>query len=300
MEWFLSGEAAAAAPLLAAFDAAAREGHITRAAARLGVPQSSVSRRIKTLEQVVGLPLFHPVGRGVALTAAGRELHDRTAGLIRDLDDAIGTVRSHADPDRGLIRFGFPLTLGPVSIPSMLADFHRIAPRIRLRLVQSHGAALAEMVRDGRLDLAVMIPPPDDLPATVLGHQPLLLHVATSHRLAGRARVGLADLAAEHFIAGPPSYHIRQVLERCCADAGFAPHIAFEISEFETIRVLVAHGLGVALLPRAETPIAGTVTVPVRDVDDRTIGLVTGTRELSPVAARLHDHLGAHTDRFGG
>lgn len=300
MEWFLSEEAAAVAPLLAAFDAAAREGHITHAADRLGVPQSSVSRRTKTLENTVGLSLFQPVGRGVALTPAGRELHDRTRDLIRDLDDAIGAVRRHADPDSGVVRFGFPLTLGPVSVPSLLADFHRAAPRIRLHLVQAHGAALADMVRDGRLDLAVMIPPPVDLPATVLGRQPLRLHVATAHRLAGRDTVDLTDLADEHFIAGPPSYHIREVLETCCAEAGFAPHIAFEISEFETVRVLVAHGLGVALLPPAETPVAGTATVPVRGVVDRIIGLATGTRELSPPAARLHEHLTAHADRFRG
>ncbi|MGI9210701.1 MAG: LysR substrate-binding domain-containing protein [Rhodococcus sp. (in: high G+C Gram-positive bacteria)] len=291
MDRFLSDETASVVPLLAAFDAAAREGHITHAADRLGVPQSSVSRRIKALEHTMGVSLFQQIGRGVALTTAGRELHARTRETIRELDDAINTVRSHADPDSGIVRFGFPLTLGPVSVPSLLAEFHRDAPRIRLHLVQAHGEALAAMVRDGRLDLAVMIPPPEDLVVTVLGSQPLLLHVADTHPLAERDRVDLGELADEHFIAGPPTYHVRTELDNYCRAAGFDPYIAFEISEFDTIRALVAEGLGIALLPRAEIPQPGVATVQVSGIADRPIGLATGTRHPSPAALRLHTHV---------
>jgi len=291
MDRFLSDETASIVPLLAAFDAAAREGHITHAADRLGVPQSSVSRRIKALEHTMGVSLFQQIGRGVALTTAGRELHARTRETIRELDDAINTVRSHADPDSGIVRFGFPLTLGPVSVPSLLAEFHRDAPRIRLHLVQAHGEALAAMVRDGRLDLAVMIPPPEDLVVTVLGSQPLLLHVADTHPLAERDRVDLGELADEHFIAGPPTYHVRTELDNYCRAAGFDPYIAFEISEFDTIRALVAQGLGIALLPRAEIPQPGVATVQVSGIADRPIGLATGTRHPSPAALRLHTHV---------
>ena len=291
MDRFLSDETASIVPLLAAFDAAAREGHITHAAQRLGVPQSSVSRRIKTLEHFMGVTLFQQVGRGVSLTTAGHELHERTREAIRDLDDAIATVRSHADPDSGVVRLGFPLTLGPVSVPSLLADFHRDAPRIRLHLVQAHGEALAKMVREGRLDLAVMIPPPDDLPVTDLGRQPLLLHVADTHRLAARDRVDLSDLTEEHFIATPPTYHLRSALESCCRSAGFEPYVAFEISEFDTIRALVAQGLGIAILPRAETLQRRVATIPVAGIADRPIGLAMGTRHPSPAVLRLHDHI---------
>ncbi|MFC4603302.1 LysR family transcriptional regulator [Rhodococcus kronopolitis] len=298
MDWFLSDETASVVPLLAAFDAAAREGHITHAADRLGVPQSSVSRRIKSLEQALGVPLFQQMGRGVTLTTAGHELHQRTEAAIRELDDAITTVRSNADPDGGVVRFGFPLTLGPVSVPSLLAEFHRSAPRIRLHLVQSHGEALAQMVREGRLDLAVMIPPPADLPVTVLGSQRLLLHVANTHRLAHRERVDLDELTDEHFIASPRTYHVRKELERHCADAGFDPYIAFEISEFETIRALVARGLGIALLPRSETAVSGLTTVRVTGIDDRAIGLAIGTRHPSPAVHRLRTYITARSARL--
>ncbi|MEE2056264.1 LysR family transcriptional regulator [Rhodococcus artemisiae] len=299
MDGYRSGRIAEIVPLLAAFDTAATEGHITHAAAVLGVPQSSLSRRLKSLEQILGVALFQPVGRGVALTAAGRDLHERTRGALREIDDAVHVVRSNADPDSGSVRFGFPLTLGPVSIPSLLAEFHDTAPLIRFGLVQAHGEALCAMVREGRLDLAVVIPPPDDLPTVHLGTQRILLYVAPSHELAGRTQIDLAELAEERFIANPPDYHLRQLLETWCKEAGFVPQVAFEIGEFETARALVAQGLGVALLPVSERRVVadpGTsrddpVGIPLAGHRDRDIGLIRGNHRPTPAVARLHDHL---------
>ncbi|WFR71169.1 LysR family transcriptional regulator [Prescottella defluvii] len=298
MDEFRTSEAEGVAPLLTAFDAVAAEGHVTRAAELLGVPQSSISRRIRTLERTLGVQLFQQVGRGIALTAQGRDLFERTHGLVGALDDAIGVVRGNADPAGGLVRFGFPLTLGPVSIPSVLAEFHAVAPRIRLHLVQAHGDALAGMVRDGRLDLAVMIPPPEDLPLVVLGRQTIHLHVADTHRFANRARVDLAELADEAFIANPPSYHLRQLVDSWCAETGFTPRVSFEITEFETIRALVGHGLGVALLPTAETPHEGVVAVRLQGARERSIGLASGHHRPTPAVSRLRDHLVARASAF--
>ncbi|MFI7524811.1 LysR family transcriptional regulator [Nocardia salmonicida] len=292
--------AQALAPLLAAFDAAAEEGHFTRAAQRLGVPQSSLSRRVKTMEHLLGVALFQPVGRGVTLTPQGRDLYERTRGLVRALDDAVHRVRADADPDSGLVRFGFPLTLGPVSIPSLLAQFHTRAPRIRLHLVQAHGEALAEQVRDGRLDLAVMIPPPADLPTVDLGRQRIDLHVARTHPLARRTRVDLAELAEEAFIANPPSYQLRTLLDTWCAAAGFTPRVVFEITEFETLRALVALGQGVALLPAAEVDNPDLAVIPIDGERDREVGLVSGDHDSTLAVARLREFLIARRAAISG
>ncbi|MFD4351829.1 LysR family transcriptional regulator [Nocardia sp. NPDC058518] len=292
--------AQALAPLLSAFDAAAEEGHFTRAAQRLGVPQSSLSRRIKTMEQLLGVSLFQPVGRGVALTPQGRDLYERTRGLVRALDDAVHRVRADADPDSGLVRFGFPLTLGPVSIPSLLAQFHTRAPRIRLHLVQAHGEALAEQVRDGRLDLAVMIPPPSDLPTVDLGRQRIDLHVSRAHPLARRTHIDLAELADEAFIANPPSYQLRTLLDTWCAAVGFTPRVVFEITEFETLRALVALGQGVALLPAAEVANPDLAVIPIDGERDREVGLVSGDHDSTLAVARLREFLIARRAAISG
>ncbi|MFI9504147.1 LysR family transcriptional regulator [Nocardia sp. NPDC052566] len=289
-----SARIAALIPLLAAFDITADEGHITRAAQALGVPQSSLSRRLKAVEKTLGVQLFQPVGRGIALTPAGRELFERTHGLVRALDDAVTVVRGNADPDSGLVRFGFPLTLGPISVPALLTDFHTVAPRIRLHLVQAHGEALADLIRDGRLDLAVMIPSPVDLPSIPLGHQRIHLYVAHDHRLATRDAVDLAELSDEVFIANPPTYHLRHLLDSWCAEAGFTPNVTFEITEFETLRSLVAHGLGISLLPEPETPHPDLRRIALTAARDRTIGLVRGRHRPTPAVARLHSYIAGH------
>ncbi|MFE1591577.1 LysR family transcriptional regulator [Nocardia sp. NPDC058705] len=290
----------AVAPLLAAFDAAADAGHFTRAAQRLGVPQSSLSRRIKTLEQLLGVALFQPVGRGITLTPQGRDLYEHTRELVGALDDAIRRVRADADPESGLVRFGFPLTLGPVSVPSLLAQFHTRAPRIRLHLVQAHGEALAEQVREGRLDLAVMIPPPPDLPTVDLGRQRIDLHVARTHPLARRTHIDLAELADESFIANPPSYQLRTLLDTWCAAAGFTPRVVFEITEFETLRALVALGQGVALLPAAEVPNPDLAVIPIDGERDREVGLVSGDHDSTLAVARLREFLIARRAAISG
>ncbi len=297
MDEYSDTHTASIAPLLAAFDAAATEGHITRASEVLGVPQSSVSRRLKALERVLGIPLFQPVGRGVSLTASGRELFERTHHAVRTLDDAVAVVRANADPDSGLVRFGFPLTIGPQSVSSLLADFHVCVPRIRVHLVQAHGEALAEMIRDGRLDIAVLIPPPDDLDSIVLGSQTIRLHVASTHRLARRKEVSIEELADESFVASPPTFHLRTLLDAWCMDAGFAPRVPFEINEIETIRALVGAGLGIALLPGRESTDPRSVAIPLRDRRTRDIGLASGRHRPTAAVTRFHSHVMDHMGR---
>ncbi|WP_460718631.1 LysR substrate-binding domain-containing protein [Nocardia heshunensis] len=201
------------------------------------------------------------------------------------------------------MRFGFPFTLGPVSIPSLLADFHAGAPGIRLHLVQAHGTALVDMVRDGRLDLAVTIPAPDDLPTIILGFQRIDVYVSARHRLAGRAEIELAELADEAFIANPPTYHLRRVFDSWCAAAGFTPHVGVEITEFDTLRALVAQNLGIAVLPAPELPYPGLTRVALTGDRDRSIGLVAGNHRPTPAVQRLRDHIAAHAmsylDRAG-
>lgn len=92
----------------------------------------------------------------------------------------------------------------------------------------------------------------------------------------------------------------RSELDSWCAEAGFVPYVAFEITEFDTVRSLVAHDLGVALLPRAEVPTPGVHTIPVDGTKERTIALATGTGELPPAVERLHRHIVTHARRALG
>lgn len=294
----MSSESERLFPLLAAFDALATEGSVTGAAARLGVPQSSLSRRVHAVEEALGVPLVRRTGRTIVLTAQGREFHERTRDLVWSLDHTIRSLTENADPDAGLVRFGFPLSLSPRSVPGLLADFHTKFPRIRLNVVQAYGDELVRELRSGHLDVAIVIPAPTDVPTTVLGQQPLDCYVSADHALAGRDSVALVDLAQESFIANPRSYHLRSTLESWCIEAGFVPHVPFEITEFDTIRALTAQGLGVSVLPPPESSHPGLVRVPLRGSYSRSVGLSAALDEPIVPVRRLHHFISSNRDRL--
>lgn len=282
--------AAALTPRLAQFAAVARHEHVTRAAHELGVPQSTLSRAMVRLEEDLGVVLFARRGRTVALTPAGRTFLRSVERALAEVDRAAESVRADADPAAGRVSFGFLHTLGTETVPGLIRAFRVDHPRVRFQLVQNYGEAMIERMRAGGLDLCLTSPVPDapDLVARRLDEQRLRLVVPDDHRLAGRRRVRLAEAASELFVTLEPGYGLRRITDALCAEAGFTPRIAFEGEEAETLRGLVAAGLGVALLPPPAVPRPGvaelTVTAP-RAVREIGVAWLDGHPDTPPVAA---------------
>ncbi|NMD58090.1 MULTISPECIES: LysR family transcriptional regulator [Tsukamurella] len=286
------------APQLQALaELAAHDGHMTRAAETLGIPQSSMSRRIHALESDLRTPLLVHSGRTVRLTPAALALAARIREPLRELGLAVDAVVDEGDGEHGTVRFGFPLTMGSGDLPDLLSAFRRAHPGITVTLKQGHGSALVHDLETGALDLAVTIPPPERLQHTVIGSQEVLATLPRAHPSAGAPRIRLAQLRSETFIANPPDYHLRRTTEQWCADAGFTPEIAVEVTEFATIRELIARGLGVALLPHDERAPSDVVEVPLAGEHRRAIALARATSSLAPATRHLHDFL---LDAAGG
>ncbi len=278
------------APRLAQFAAVARHEHVTRAAHELGVPQSSLSRAIVRLEDDLGVTLLARHGRTVSLTPAGRAFLGSVERALDGVERAAETVRADADPATGRVSFGFLHTLGPETVPGLLREFRADHPGVRFQLVQNYGEAMLERLRAGELDLCLTAPLPDapDLVVRRLDEQRLRLVVPEGHRLAGRKRVRLAETADEWFVTLEPGYGLRRITDRLCAEAGFTPKIAFEGEEAETLRGLVAAGLGVALLPPPPVPRPGVAELTVsgtRAVREIGVAWLDGHADTAPVAA---------------
>ncbi|MGA9746059.1 MAG: LysR family transcriptional regulator [Nocardioides sp.] len=275
---------------LAEFVAVARLGHVTAAASELDIPQPTLSRRLARLEASVGTSLMRRQGRGIVLTRAGRTLAASAQATLGELDRVVRGIGADVDEHGGLVTLAFLHTLGPDAVPRLLGGFARERPHIRFRLVQDGHDAVMRGVRAGDVDLALTAPLPSapDVVSSALQRQRLCLTVPRGHRLAGRRRVPLPSLAEETFIGFKPGYGMRQIAEEWCRAAGFRAELAFEGEDIGTVRGLVAAGLGVALLPRADRPLpAGLVEVDVHDPSARrTIGMVHLVRPpLSPPAA---------------
>ncbi len=278
------------APRLAYFAGVARTEHVTRAAQELNVPQSTLSRAMVRLEQDLGVDLFSRHGRTVSLTPAGRTFLTSVERALAEVRRAADEVRADADPTTGKVAFGFLHTMGVETVPGLLQAFRADHPRIRFSLVQNYGEAMIEKLRAGELDLCLTSPVPDapDLVARRLDEQKLRLVVSVDHPLATRKRIRLAEAAEETFVTLEPGYGLRRITDDLCKGAGFTPRIAFEGEEAETLRGLVAAGLGVALLPPPAFPRPGvaelTVTAP-RAVREIGVAWLEGHPDTPPVAA---------------
>lgn len=270
---------------------AAHDGHMTRAAAALDVPQSSMSRRIHALETDLKLPLLIHAGRTVRLTPAAMDLAARVREPLRDLALAIDEAAGESDGEHGTVRFGFPLTMGTGHVPDLLSAFRRAHPGITVTLKQAHGSELTHDLETGVLELALVIPPPERVHHQVIGAQEILAAVPRDHPLAGEPRIPLAQLAGETFIANPRDYHLRGMTEKWCADAGFIPDIGVEVTEFGTIRELVSRGLGVALLPHDDRAPSSMVEVPLAREHRRAVGLAWATSVLTPATRSLQEFI---------
>jgi DNA-binding transcriptional LysR family regulator len=282
--------AAVLAPRLAQFAAVARHEHVTRAAQQLGMPQSTLSRAMVRLELDLGVTLFARHGRTVSLTTAGRGFLASVERALAEVERSAESVRADADPEAGRIAFGFLHTLGTETVPGLLRTFRADYPRVQFQLVQTYGEAMLERLRAGELDLCLTSPVPDapDLVTRRLDEQRLRLVVPEGHRLAGRKRVRLAEAATELFVTLEPGYGMRKIFDALCVEAGFSPRIAFEGEEAETLRGLVAAGLGVALLPPPTVPRPGVAELMVtspRAVREIGVAWLGGHPDTAPVAA---------------
>lgn len=280
--------------------AVADHGHVTRAADELGVQQPTASRALARIQQAVGVPLLVPEGRGVRLTAAGRVLAESARRALAELDRGVRTVVADDSPETGRVALGFLHTLGASAVPALVRAFRAEHPAARFQLTQGAAGALLAQLTAGDVDLVLTSPLPrrPGWTSVALVEQPLVLALPAEHRLAGRDRLHLTDVAGEEFVLFEPGYGLRETTEAMFAEAGVVPRVAFEGQDADTVRGLVAAGLGVAVLPAAggrapagvvERPLAGPST-------SRTLGLVWRTEPLPRVAAAFRDLVVARTD----
>jgi DNA-binding transcriptional LysR family regulator len=277
-------------PRLRDFVAVARTQHVTRAANALGVPQPTLSRSIRRLETDLGVQLFVRTGRALRLSRTGTLLHEHVERALVELETGLRAVTGEVSPGSGRVAFGFLHTLGGTAVPLLLREFREEHPGVRFELVQRSHDVLLELLRAGTIDLCLTSPLPDEpgLVSRAMHEQPLRLVVPPEHRFASRRRLRLAEVAQEQFVGLERGYGLRTTTDALCRAAGFVPRLAFEGEEIDTVRGLVAAGLGVALLP-AET--AGSVPRVVevevtQPRTTRTIGLVWRDRAGDPPAVR--------------
>lgn len=264
----------------------AAHGSFSRAADQLGYTQSAVSQQIAALEDEVGLTLINRAVRPVALTDAGRLLADQAGPVLEHLATAAVQLEAMRGLQTGRLRLAAFGSAYATFLPTALARFRDRHPEIELELLEAEPSTALSLLRKGEVDLAIAYRFGDSAARAEDGLVPVHLlddeHRAVlpaRHRLAGRKSVSVKDLAGEAWIvphADGPASGYRAMLERLCAEAGFAPAIALETDDLQAVQAFVAAGLGIALMH--------DLTMPVRR-QNIAVRPLRGSRLARPVTA---------------
>jgi DNA-binding transcriptional LysR family regulator len=233
---------------LSHFVAVAEECHFTRAARRLHIAQSSLSASIQTLERELGAQLFVRDKRQVRLTDAGRALLVEARRALSTVTAAREAVAAVQGGLRGRVAVGLARAVDHGALMLALGRFHRAHPDVEVVLGHDSSSRLLEQVRDGRLDLALLLMPANRLAAapggegvTVTPVRPERPVVACGpdHRFAQRNAIGLGELRAETLVDFPGGGN------------EFGGKVAFHADDVHTMLDVVAAGLAIAVLPRS-------------------------------------------------
>ncbi len=240
------------------FVAVAEEGHITRAAERLGMQQPPLSQQIKALETELGAQLFRRLPRGMALTEAGRALLVDAEAILGHLAHAMEATKRTVRGELGRITVGFTSS-APFHpfLPRVIRAFREASPMVALTLEEGGTTELIEDLRAERLDAAfIRTPVADPMGVTVnpLVEERMVVALPAGHALAGAdGDMALERLAGEIFIvyrrrSGPGLY---DAIFAACHAAGFSPVVGQEAPRIVSTLNLVAAGLGIALVPES-------------------------------------------------
>ena len=246
------------------FVAVAEEGHITRAAQRLGMQQPPLSQQIKALEGQLGVQLFRRKARGVELTESGQVLLAEAHFILARLEQAERATLSTARGEQGKLRVGVaPTAPFHPFVPGVIRAFRQAFPSVEITLDECLSRQAVQGLKEARLDVAFVRAELADPELTVhrLFEEPMVVAVPAGHALAqkrGAEPHPLSVFAQESFIAfarveGPGMFDATLA---ACLRAGFTPRLGQEAPRITSTLGLVAAGLGVAIVPASISRIA--------------------------------------------
>jgi LysR family hydrogen peroxide-inducible transcriptional activator len=242
--------------------AVARERHFGRAAEASHVSQPTLSVAIKKLEDELGVTIFERGNTEVSVTPIGEQIVAQAARVLEQTGAIRELARQGKDPLSGPLRLGVIYTIGPYLLPDFMREMIARVPHMPLVLQENYTVKLIEMIKLGELDAAIMaLPLPESgLAVQPLYDEPFVVAVPRNHAFAKRKSISAEQLKSETMLLLGAGHCFRdQVLEVCPELARYSPNPqgiqkTFEGSSLETIRHMVASGIGITVLPRTSIP----------------------------------------------
>jgi DNA-binding transcriptional LysR family regulator len=233
------------------FRAVAEERNFTRAAERLHVSQSAVSRQVKLLEEELGGRLLHRGGKGATLTAPGELLLRLANRVHRDMQDVRGQIAETHGLLRGALTIAGGMTVCMHVLPRVLKRYRRLYPGVELRVVSGPSEAIIRQIRTHEVDLALLTLPLSDRDLEVVPvlKEEMVVVSAPGHPIAKNRAVDAKAIARFPLILYEAGSNSRRVQDRLFAELPLK--VAMETENVEIIKAMVGAGLGITVIPRA-------------------------------------------------
>ena len=264
------------------FVALADTRHFGKAAERSFVSQPTLSAQIKKLETYLGVQLIERQPRKVTLTEMGARILPLARSILQESDEIVSLARNDHDPLSGKLKVALIPTIGPYLLPLVARKLRKQLPLLKVMLYEYQTQPLLEKLRAGDIDLGILaLPVPlDGLEARPLYDEDFTLAVPSNSPLAKRSNVKIDDLSGETLLLLEDGHCLRDQALDVCSRIDVKESEDYRATSLETLRQMVAAGLGITLLPKLATrgpfgPGQGlTVKEFSRPIPSRSIGAV--------------------------
>ncbi len=231
--------------------AIADSGSFTAAGEKLHVSQSAISRQILLLEEELGEPVFHRIGRRIRITSAGESLLQLSHRVFQDLHDTVSAISDKRESLRGTMRLVGGMTVCLYAFPTLLAEVRRTHPALDVKITVGSAERSIAMLRSGGGDLGLLTLPVEatDLVSVPVLQEELLLITYPSHPLARRNPIVPADLDKQPFVLFETGSITRRLVEEFFTREHIEAQIVMETENVEIIKAMVRNGLGISIIP---------------------------------------------------
>lgn len=263
---------------LRGFLAVADLGSFRAAAESMHLSQSAVSRRVDKLEEALGVDLFVRTTRRVELTTIGRTFVHKARAVMNELESALLGIADFAERISGEVTVACVPSAVGYFLPAVIGDFHRLHPRIRVRLIDESSADILLAVANGEADLGLTYigTQEPDIEFEPLLDDPFVVACPREHALAGRKRLTWAELAQHDYVSLAQGSGNRFLLDQALAHVEHKPEWFCEVRHVPALVSLVEAGLGLGVVPRlAMPPRSRLVSIALEEPTlSRTIGII--------------------------
>lgn len=233
------------------FIALAETRHFGRAAEQCFVSQPTLSTQIRKLEDELGVPLFERSPRNILLTPAGESILRHARQALSSVGQMLEIAKHTQNPESASIRLGIFPTLAPYLLPHAVPTLRARFPELELLLVEEKTEVLVQQLRDGQIDAAVLAEPVhgEQFEHLHLFTEPFVLALPENHPLGKQRKLGLDELAQQHLLLLEDGHCLREQALEVCTLSGAGEKEGFRATSLETLRQMVAAGVGITLLP---------------------------------------------------